>query len=255
MTTQTDVCVRQYAPRLVMPQHSHAEPLMSIVIGGGFRETIGKSERFYSHGHIAFFPPGYAHAQDFGPAGARQIIFQPQRDWLAYLDDCGTRLETAPYTKGAEFSVLGGRLLQEIQHDDALSGMARHGILLEIVAAFGRNRSDNSFVSHVPAWLGRAREFLEDNACRPVTLRDVARAAGRHETHLAREFRRHFGTSVTGYLRRLRIQEAARLLADDGREISEVALDCGFSSHAHLAREFRLYFGTTPSAYRSLSRG
>lgn len=254
MTARTEVRVRRYAPHLVMPAHAHGEPLISIVVRGGFRETIGKSERLYSHGHITFVPAGRTHAQDFGPAGARQLMFQPQQDWLAWLSDCGTELDSAPYTRGPEFSLLGDRLDRELEYDDALSKVAREGILLEIIAAFGREKSGSGLVSRVPPWLSRAREFLHENACRPVTLREVARAAGRHETHVAREFRRRFGTSVTGYLRRLRIQEAARLLADDDREISAIAFDCGFSSHSHLAREFRLHFGVTPSAHRSLSR-
>jgi AraC family transcriptional regulator len=255
VTAGTEVCVRRYAPRQVMPPHSHGEPLMSIVVRGGFRETIGRSERFYSGGHISFFPAERTHAQDFGPSGARQIIFRPQQDWLAYLDDCGTELDSAPYTNGPEFSLLGGRLLQELDTEDALSEMARHGILLEIVAAFGRERASNRGASRVPPpWLRRAREFLHENACRSITLREIARAAGRHETHVAREFRRCFGTSVTGYLRRLRIQQAARLLAANEQEISAIAFDCGFSSHSHLSREFRLFYGLTPSAWRSLSR-
>ena len=254
MTAPTEVCVRRYAPRQVMPAHSHDEPLMSIVLRGEFRETIGKSERFYSHGHASFFPAGRAHAQNFGPAGARQIIFRPQQDWLAWLSDCGTPLDSAPYAAGPEFSLLGGRLLRELENEDALSEVARQGILLEIVAAFGREESGKGPMSRVPPWLSRVREFLHENACRSVTLREIARAAGRHETHVAGEFRRFFRTSVTGYLRRLRIQQAARLLADDEQEISAVAFDCGFSSHSHLAREFRAFYGLTPSAWRSMSR-
>jgi AraC family transcriptional regulator len=254
MNVRTDVCVRDYRPRQVMPPHGHADPRISIVVRGAFREKIENSERFYSPGHAAFFPAGRIHAQDFGAAGARQIIFRPQQDWLAYLSDCGTELDKAPYTKGPEFGLLGDRLLMELGTGDPLSEMAREGILLEIIAAFGRGNSRNRQTSSAPQWLRRTREFLHDNACRSVTLGEVARAAGRHETHVAREFRRCFGTSVVGYLRRLRIRRAAQMLADDELDISAIAFDCGFSSHSHLSREFRLFYGTTPSAWRSLSR-
>src|SRR5215472_1288545 len=123
MTAVPEVCVRRYAPHQVMPLHSHSDPLMSIVVRGGFREIIGKSERLYSQGHITFFPAGRAHSQDFGPDGAWQIIFRPHQDWLGYLSDCGTELESAPYTKGPEFSFLGDRLLRELENNDSLSGM------------------------------------------------------------------------------------------------------------------------------------
>lgn len=253
LTEATDVRACRYAPGQAMPMHSHTESLISIVVRGGFRETIGKAERLYSRGHITFFPAGRAHAQDFGPSGARQVIFRPQEGWLSYLSDCGAELGDAPYTRGAEFIYLGERLLQELEHNDPLSELARHGLLLEIIAAFGRRDSDASKVARAPQWLCKAREFLHDNACRPLTLRDVARAAGRHETHVAREFRRCFGTSVVGYMRRLRIQKAAQLIESSERGISAIAYDCGFSSHSHLSREFRLFYGLTPSAWRACS--
>ena len=249
MNGRTEVCVRDYRPREIMPPHVHADPLISIVIRGAFREKIENSERFYSPGHVAFFPAGGKHAQEFGPFGVRQIIFQPQQDWLAYLSDCGTELEAAPYTKGPEFGLLGDRLLLELKNDDSLSELAREGILLEIIAAFGRSDARSGVA---PQWLRKAREFLHDNACRSVTLDELARVVGRHQTHVAREFRRFFGTSVVGYLRRLRAQRAAGMLADDDLEISAIAFDCGFNSHSHLSREFKLFYGVTPSAYRSL---
>src|SRR5579871_4457593 len=103
MQAQTEVYVRRYAPGQTMPAHSHDRALMSIVLSGAFRETIGHAERSYSHGHISFFPAGRTHAQDFGPSGARQIIFRPRHDWVAWLGDCGTEVDAAPYTRGTEF--------------------------------------------------------------------------------------------------------------------------------------------------------
>jgi AraC family transcriptional regulator len=105
-------------------------------------------------------------------------------------------------------------------------------------------------MSAAPAWLRRARDFVQEHAFTPISLARIAQAAGRHEIHLAREFRRHFGVSVGGYVRQLRTEEAARLLVHSRRDIAGIALACGFSSHAHLCREFKARFGITPSRYR-----
>jgi AraC family transcriptional regulator len=84
-------------------------------------------------------------------------------------------------------------------------------------------------------------------------MQDIARVAGRHEVHVAREFRRFFGVSVGTYLRRLRTERVARLLLGPHLSISEIALECGFSSHSHLCREFKAHYGVTPSRYRRQS--
>ena len=82
-------------------------------------------------------------------------------------------------------------------------------------------------------------------------MKEVARAAGRHEVHVAREFRRFYGMSIGDYLREMRLDSAALQLSDRRADISQVALECGFSSHSHLCRAFKLRFGVTPSQFRA----
>jgi len=81
--------------------------------------------------------------------------------------------------------------------------------------------------------------------------RATQRAAGRHEIHLAREFKRYFGVSVGSYLRQARIERAADLLRNTSSNITDIALRCGFANHAHLCRVFKAYFAMSPSQYRA----
>jgi AraC family transcriptional regulator len=251
MPALTNLRIADYPAFLAMAPHMHEFPSMGIVIAGGFSERIGKSDRDYSRGIAAFVPAGVTHAQRFGAAGARQIIFQPRESWLDYLAESRTALADAPHLGDVAFRNFGDRLLRELRQPDKLSGIACEGILLEIVAAFGRSGATETRRGRPPAWLERAREYLRENASSPLRIGDVAEAAGRHEVHLAHEFRRFYGTTVGTYLRQLRTESAARLLADPDADICQVALDCGFSSHSHLCREFKLRFGVTPSQYRA----
>ncbi|MBX3172890.1 MAG: helix-turn-helix transcriptional regulator [Gemmatimonadaceae bacterium] len=65
--------------------------------------------------------------------------------------------------------------------------------------------------------------------------------------HLCRTFRRATGTTVHGYRRALRLREALHRLAEYRGDLSSLALDLGFSSHAHLTSAFRGAFGVPPS--------
>jgi AraC family transcriptional regulator len=236
-----------------MAPHQHEAPTLNIVVDGHFTEQIGRGVRCYRRGTVAFCPAGVVHSQDFGPGGARQIIFRPQDAWLHYLGECMLDLGASPYTVSAAFLALGEGLLRELRTADPLSVLACEGLMLEIVAAFGRSGAAARVVPAPPEWLRRARDFIHDHASEPISMARLAQAAGRHEIHLAREFRRHFGLSIGGYLRRLRTEQAARLLKDTRRDIAGIALACGFSSHAHLCREFKARFGVTPSQYRASS--
>jgi AraC family transcriptional regulator len=234
-----------------MAPHSHDEPCLGVVLGGDFRERIFTSERTYRRGCMAFCPPGVLHSQEFGVSGARQIVFTPDRIWLDYLADCKLQLDDAPNTTSMFLARLGDRLGVEMRNDDPYSAFARDGILLELIAEFGRRSGEARSTRQPPPWLRTAREFLRANATGRVSVAQVAAAAGRHEIHLAREFRRFYGTSIGTYLRNLKTERAAQLLRDSSLTICDIALDCGFANQSHLTREFKARYGVTPSRYRA----
>jgi AraC family transcriptional regulator len=246
---EPDVFTRDYAGRSAMAPHEHQAPSLSIVIRGGFSERIGGQDRTYERDHAAFCPAGMTHAQTFGRDGARQIVINTRPEWLEYLSDCKLALDDAPYMRSPWFGDAARRLLAELSRADPFSRLSREGLVLEIVAAFGRGWVEQSSV-RPPVWLAIAEEFIRANALRNISLDTVASAAGRHPIHLCREFRRHFGVSVAGYVRRVRIQEATDMIRTGEMSLSEIALECGFSSHAHLCREFKRQLGMKPSEYR-----
>jgi AraC family transcriptional regulator len=79
---------------------------------------------------------------------------------------------------------------------------------------------------------------------------EIARAVGVHPVHLARAFRRFFGCSPAHYLRRVRIERAARMIRSSSHPLAEIAATCGFVDQSHLTRAFTRSLGTSPAAYR-----
>ncbi len=253
MFASENLRVASYAAGTLMRPHVHEAASLNFVLTGEFREHIRGAERAYVAGHVAFCPPGTAHSQHFGARGVRQLIVTPPPEWLSYLRECRLQLEQAPFARPAQTLELGRRLQAELASGDQFSGLACEGLLLEMVAAFGREHGRGR-PARPPAWLEAARAYIEAHACRPLRLAGVAQAAGRHEIHLAREFRRYFGVSMGAYQRRLRSERAAQLLLQTGAQVTAVALECGFANHAHLCRVFRACFGVSPTQYRSLAR-
>ena len=70
-------------------------------------------------------------------------------------------------------------------------------------------------------------------------------------THLARAFRRHFGDTPGTYLRRLRVERAARAIEDGDASLAEIAADAGFTDQSHMGRAFRSVKGTSPARWRA----
>ena len=72
-----------------------------------------------------------------------------------------------------------------------------------------------------------------------MRLADLARELAVHPAHLARAFRGQFGTSVGGYVRRLRLDWAAAELERSDTALAAIALAAGFADQSHFTRIFR----------------
>jgi len=96
----------------------------------------------------------------------------------------------------------------------------------------------------------RACLLLATTFTENASLDDVGRAAHASPFHLARLFRRELGLTIHQYRHRLRLRAALTRIADGETNLSELALELGFSSHSHLTDAFRLAFGMSPAACR-----
>jgi AraC-like DNA-binding protein len=95
-----------------------------------------------------------------------------------------------------------------------------------------------------------AKQFLAGKFHKALTLAEVARAVHYSPYHLARLFRREVGVPIHKYLNRLRLGAALERLADGCANLTELALDLGYSSHSHFSDAFRRAFGASPSNFR-----
>ncbi|MGW2636979.1 helix-turn-helix domain-containing protein [Streptomyces sp. NPDC001348] len=94
------------------------------------------------------------------------------------------------------------------------------------------------------------RELMDARLSEPLSLEDLASAAGLGVSQFARRFRARTGCPPHRYLVRLRVERAARLLRAGSMPIAQVAAACGFSHQEHLTRVIRSHLGTTPAALR-----
>jgi AraC family transcriptional regulator len=95
-----------------------------------------------------------------------------------------------------------------------------------------------------------AKTYLAAQMSERITLDDVARAVHASPFHLARIFQQQTGVPVHRYLTQLRLRASLERLAQDATDITEIALELGFSSHSHFTDAFRREFGRAPSKVR-----
>jgi AraC-like DNA-binding protein len=100
--------------------------------------------------------------------------------------------------------------------------------------------------------LGRAREFIAANLTTPITVADVASAAGVSVRALQMAFRRELDQSPLSFIlaERLDLAHAQLHLAGDARAVSQIAYGAGFLHMSDFSRRYRERFGCTPTETR-----
>jgi AraC family transcriptional regulator len=100
-----------------------------------------------------------------------------------------------------------------------------------------------------------AARWLDEHSREPVDLEGAARTAGLSAFHFLRVFSSVLGVTPHQYVVRSRLRRAARLLADDARSITDIALDVGFGDLSNFVRTFHRAAGVSPRRFRRAARG
>lgn len=98
------------------------------------------------------------------------------------------------------------------------------------------------------------RQYIHAHVDEPLNREVLAEMAGFSVPHFHRIFKAHVGESISNYVRRVRMERAARCLLIPTARVMDIALDMGYETHAAFGRAFKQTFGISPSEFRELNR-
>jgi AraC family transcriptional regulator len=98
--------------------------------------------------------------------------------------------------------------------------------------------------------VNRAIDHVVRNLASPLKLEEVSRAACFSPFHFHRVFKGIVGETLNQFVKRQRLERALYLMSHaPKRPLTDVALDCGFSSSSDFSRSFKQRYGVPPSAF------
>ncbi len=95
-----------------------------------------------------------------------------------------------------------------------------------------------------------AKAYLDACYCRPLKIQEAASALHIHPNYLSTVFKKAYGSSPSEYLRSIRMEHSAMLLALTDYPVSAVAQAVGYTSPFQFSAAFKQHFHVSPSAYR-----
>lgn len=91
--------------------------------------------------------------------------------------------------------------------------------------------------------------ILRQHLAEPPELEEIGRRVGCSPFHLSRIFSKETGMTIPQYLRKLRMERAAELLQSGKCNVTEAAIEVGYSSLSHFSQAFCQTMGRCPGLY------
>lgn len=243
--------------------------VLSVVLGGG--DASGRLDlgagRFGSQGiagEFALAPPGTA--CDYEVRGPHEVLALslPGASVLAILAEvAGTCLSDhgplhAAMQRDAGVESVVRRLWAAAAEDNPMGALLAEDAATAIAARLAclamRANGQVDMSKETPplhgARLTRVLGRIEDQLDADLRQADLAAAAGLSPWHFCRAFKAATGVAPHRFVLLRRLARVQWLLRTTKLGLAEVAVACGFSSHAHLTTAFTREVGATPSDWR-----
>lgn len=230
---------------------AHDELTVSFVRAGSLTYQAGRRSFELVPGSVLVGPPGVAYSCTHRPGGAGECVsfrFPPPMA-ADIAGPTGWRATGIPPL--AELTVLGG-LAQAAEEGRTTLSAQEVGVLLagRLAAVVSGTPAPRPLTASDRKRAVDAALWIDAHAADPVDLDAVARVAGLSAFHFLRVFSRVLGVTPHQYLLRCRLRHAARLLQDDTRSVTDIALEVGFGDLSNFVRTFRRAAGVSPGRFR-----
>ncbi len=242
----------RYEAGAVRERHYHDSTWVVFTFAGSFSLNLRSAESVLSPKSLLYVPAGETHSNIFGSQGAAVFVITIDPAWVGHrLEMVSAEADRPRIAPAGLLTALALRIYREFRTPDTLSDLIVEGTFLELLGRWFRPEFQKRRCP--PLWLRHVKGLLHDSFRDPVSLDQVAKVAGAHPSHVAREFRRAYGVTIGEYVRKLRVEFVAERLTRARKgaiPLTDLALDAGFSSHAHMASVFNRVTGMTPTEYR-----
>lgn len=268
-TPPDGVCATAVPGLLLAQQPNPTDPIALVVDPSLCIVAQGAKEVFLA-GEVYRYDPAHSLLVSIDlPISARVVEASPARPCLAVrisldlslvgelLADCPDSSPGGPLTRGLDVSPVEPQLLDAVARLVALLdspqtiGPLAPLVLREItyrvlIGPQGGRLRQIAAVGAPAQQIARAIRWLRDHFAEPLRGESLARQARMSLSGFHQHFKAVTGSSPLQYQKRLRLQEARRLMLGESLDAAEAALRVGYESPSQFSREYRRLFGAPP---------
>lgn len=265
-------CYHDNISEAEVPWHWHDELEILIVEAGTAHVSVNGTDYTVKQGEGFFINTGALHGawgEEAEPCYLRSVVFHPRLVggsvdsilWQKYLepllsDPCRPCVH---FANAQEWERAASRVIQEawqvcVSEAEGFEFETRERLsrLVFLLAKHcpGTEKSPSEKTLRDGERIKAMLQYIQEHYNGDLTLAGIAESAAVSENECLRCFRSMIGCTPIQYVKQVRIQKAAELLASTDRKISDIGAECGFQEMSYFAKTFRELKGCTPGEFR-----
>ena len=101
-----------------------------------------------------------------------------------------------------------------------------------------------------PTSIQKALLYMHSHFKENPKMGEVAKMLYLNENYFCTLFKEHIGETYKDYLKKLKLEHAKKLIINTDIPLTQISLECGYSSHSNFNRDFKKFFDISPSEMR-----
>lgn len=238
----------------LLPHHeTHFE--IHLVMDGTVNWWVEDDIYALEPGSVFLTKPGELHG------GIKNIIQPSTLTWLqvdascledAHIEDALMQITERQAASTPELIRLLEAMLEEVDspQDDSprLVSAYLHIFLTKLLRQYRLGKSDEDLPEVCNVLFKYIDEHLSDEEA--IKVEDLCNHVGLSRSRIFQIFDEYVGQSPISYINRMRIERAKHYLRQTKRQVTQIALELGYSSSQHFATAFKRLTGLSPKEYR-----
>lgn len=247
--------------------HYHEDVEIIAMLEGTMKCTVDKKTYILNEGDAVLFNSYSAHQGDILSDSATYICLQFVPTSVLNLRDsvllqCGPDLESEDYafdeffpaqTVGNELcdrcKIINENIGKNTPQTEIRVLSELYAVLALLIENHYHKNIDKPARKRSEKFVRNFSAYMSDNYKNPIIAAEVAKALFMSKSYLSHQVQRHFGVSLSKYIRQYRVDRAIQDPLMVNRTVKEMSEAVGFDDVSYFSRAFKEYTGESPAIY------
>lgn len=237
----------EYQNKVYEGWHSHNNAHITLFLNGGTTEKRKSFSETVGPGSLLFYHSDELHLNQNTLFPSRNINVEIEENLLKELEINESVIEKSVQNVAlTKFLIL--KIFKETQTADSFSNDTIRMLFSQLLNSNNHlERFEKS-----PFWVKSLNELLNDCWNENPNLQDLAQVLHLNPITISKHFPKYFGCTLGEYMRRIKINRSLSLIQSSSENLTEIALQCGFSDQSHFIRTFKNQTGFLPKQFQKL---